>query len=80
MRAPRVEAHSAVGAGDSFVGAITLALSRGSPMDDALTFAIAAGAASVLHPGTHLCSTADVLRIYDDIKAGRAGHAIEKVA
>jgi 6-phosphofructokinase 2 len=79
MRAPRVEAHSAVGAGDSFVGAMTLALSRGSPVEDALTLAIAAGAASVLTPGTRLCTAPDVLRIYDDIRAGRVGHAIEKV-
>ncbi len=77
MRSPRVQAHSAVGAGDSFVGAMTLALAQGRPIEDALTFAVAAGAASVLTAGTRLCIAADVMRIYDEIRAGALGHLME---
>ncbi len=79
MRSPRVQAHSAVGAGDSFVGAMTLALSQGRPIDDALTFAIAAGAASVVTPGTRLCLAADVKRIYDEIRSGALGPMLERL-
>ncbi len=77
MRAPRVQAYSAVGAGDSFVGAMTLALAQGRTTEDALTFAIAAGAASVLTPGTRLCIAADVMRIYDEIRSGSMGRLLE---
>ncbi len=77
MRSPRVQAHSAVGAGDSFVGAMTLALSQGRPIDDALTFAVAAGAATVLTAGTRLCIAADVERIYEEIRSGHAGKLLE---
>ena len=66
LRAPAlaVEARSTVGAGDSFLGAFILRLSRRSAMDEALSFAIAAGAAAVLHPGTKLCKLGDVLRLH----------------
>ncbi len=81
MRSPRVQAHSAVGAGDSFVGAMALALSEQRSIGDALTFAVAAGAASVLTAGTRLCKTADVQRIYDEIRSGSLGVSTpEKVA
>jgi ribokinase len=42
--APLVEAVDATGAGDAFVGAITVALLEGQPIDAALRFACAAGA------------------------------------
>ena len=43
VAAPSVEAVDATGAGDAFVGAITVALLEGQPVDDALRFACAAG-------------------------------------
>jgi 6-phosphofructokinase 2 len=66
FRAPAlaVEARSTVGAGDSFLGAFVLELSQGKSIDEALNFAIAAGAAAVLHPGTKLCKREDVLQLY----------------
>ena len=42
--APLVEAVDATGAGDAFVGAITVAFLEGQPVDAALRFACAAGA------------------------------------
>jgi len=74
MLAPPVKARSAVGAGDSFVAALTLALSRNVDLEDAVTYAIAAGAATVLTPGTQLCRAADVQRIYDDLRGSRPAH------
>jgi 6-phosphofructokinase 2 len=62
---PKVEARSAVGAGDSFVGAMTLALSQGKPIDDAVLFGIAAGAAAALTPVAKLCAREDVQRLHD---------------
>jgi 6-phosphofructokinase 2 len=58
-----VEAKSAVGAGDSFVAAMTFALARGWPPAHALGLGIAAGAAAALTPGTDLCHRADVERL-----------------
>jgi 6-phosphofructokinase 2 len=43
---------TAVGAGDAFLGAMVLALSRGEPERDALAWGIAAGAAAVASFGT----------------------------
>lgn len=55
---------SAVGAGDSMVGAMVLALSRGWSLTDAVRYGIAAGSATILRPGTELCRAEDVERLY----------------
>lgn len=60
---PAVEARSAVGAGDSFVAAMTLSLMRGDPPCDALEWATAAGAAALITQGTGLCRREDVERL-----------------
>ena len=64
---PPVEARSAVGAGDSFVGAITLAIAQGQPMDTALAYGVAAGTAAVLSPGAELSRAEDVERLYAEL-------------
>lgn len=58
-----VPAVSAVGAGDSMVGAITLALSEGARVEDAVRLGIAAGAAALMTPATALVRRADVERL-----------------
>jgi 6-phosphofructokinase 2 len=68
LAAPDVVPCSAVGAGDSFVGAITLALAQGRPREEAFALAVATGTATVLTMGTELCRRADVERIYDEIR------------
>ena len=60
----KVQVKSAVGAGDSFVGAMTLALADGKPLYEAAMFGAAAGTAAVITPGTRLCIREDILRIY----------------
>ena len=64
---PPVEARSAVGAGDSFVGAITLAIAQGRPLDAALAYGVAAGTAAVLSPGAELSRVEDVERLYAEL-------------
>ncbi|MES2987214.1 MAG: 1-phosphofructokinase family hexose kinase [Pseudomonadota bacterium] len=59
-----VETRSAVGAGDSLVGAVTLALANGKPLADALRYGIAAGAATRMTPATELARREDVERLY----------------
>ena len=72
LAAPAVPVKSSVGAGDSMVAGIVLALSRGRAMREAAVFGVAAGAASVMNPGTGLCDREDVARLYTEIAAGIA--------
>jgi 6-phosphofructokinase 2 len=66
-----VEARSTVGAGDSTLAGIVLALSRGLPMRDAVRFGMAAGAAALLGSGTQLCRRSDVERLYANAESLR---------
>jgi 6-phosphofructokinase 2 len=58
-----VEATSAVGAGDSFLGGMVKGVASGGSIVDAFKLGIAGGAAAVLCPGTALCGTEDVDRL-----------------
>jgi 6-phosphofructokinase 2 len=62
---------SSVGAGDSFVGALVWALQRGESMPDAFTWAVAAGSAALLTPGTGLCLVEDVQRLRPQVRLQR---------
>jgi 6-phosphofructokinase 2 len=72
LRSPEVEAKSAVGAGDSFVGAMAYALSIGRKPREAFAYGVAAGTAAVLHHDPYLCTRADVDRLYAQITSGVA--------
>jgi len=63
LKPPPVAVASATGAGDSFLGAMVLALALGATPEAALRRAVAAGAAAVLTPGTELCRREDVDRL-----------------
>ncbi len=58
-----VPVSSTVGAGDSFLGAIVWALAAGHGPREAFRYALAAGAAALLTPGTQLCRMADVTNL-----------------
>lgn len=58
--AAEVPVRSKVGAGDSFVGALTLALARGEPPQSALQKGTAAASAAVMTDATRLCLRSDV--------------------
>jgi 6-phosphofructokinase 2 len=65
-RPPKVEVLSAIGAGDSFVSALTLALARGEPLREACRAGTAAAAAAVMTPATELCDRATAERLLRD--------------
>lgn len=66
LPAVSVQAISAVGSGDSFVGAMVFRLARGHTIEDAFRFGIAAGAAAVLTPGTDLARADDIHRLFKE--------------
>ncbi|MCA3560479.1 MAG: 1-phosphofructokinase family hexose kinase [Aestuariivirga sp.] len=65
LPAMKVKVRSAVGAGDSFLGAMVLALSQGWEIEQAFLLAIAAGAAATANPGTSLCRREDVFNLFE---------------
>ena len=67
LSAPYVQARSTVGAGDSFLGAMTLALAQGQDPWAAFKRGIAAGTAAVLAPGTQLCRREQAERMHERI-------------
>ena len=72
MPAAAVTARSAVGAGDSFLAAMTYAFASGSDPLTALRLGVAAGAAATLSPGTDLCHPWDVTRLAAELsRVGR---------
>jgi 6-phosphofructokinase 2 len=62
---PTVTIRSRVGAGDSLVAGLAVALSRADDLADAVQYGIAAGAAAVQNPGTELCHREDTDRLFD---------------
>lgn len=68
---PKVPVVSKVGAGDSFVGAFSLALSRGQPPSEALSHGVAAASAAVMSDATALCRKADFRQLYGQVSLNR---------
>lgn len=64
----KVELVSAVGAGDSFLGAMVWALSSGRAPQEALRHGVAAGSAALLTPATALCRKEDVERLFAQVE------------
>ena len=69
LRAPSVPIQSKVGAGDSMVAGLVLKLAQGSPLRDAARFAVAAGSAAVMTPGSELCRREDAEALYERLSA-----------
>lgn len=67
IQAPTVKIRSKIGAGDSMVAGIALALSRGKSPIEAAYFGVAAGAAAVMTPGTELCRREDTEQLYEQM-------------
>ncbi len=65
--APYVEPVSAVGAGDSFLGALIWRMAAGHDLEDAFRYGVAGGTAALLSPGTELCHVADVERLLPQV-------------
>lgn len=62
---PTVKQQSAVGAGDSMVAGIVLALSQGMDLKDVVKMGVAAGTAATMTKGTELCRKKDVTEIFN---------------
>ena len=58
---------SAVGAGDSFLGAMIWSLAAGQGIENAFRYGMAAGSAALLSGGTGLCKADDVLRLHPQV-------------
>lgn len=67
VHSPAVPIQSRVGAGDSMVGGLTLALARGKDLRTAVRFGVAAGAAAVMTPGTNLCTRSDTEYLFGEM-------------
>ena len=65
--APRIEACSTVGSGDSMVAGLAIALCEGSGLAEGLRLGTAAGAATAIRTGTQLCRADDVARLLPDV-------------
>jgi 6-phosphofructokinase 2 len=62
---PQVERKSTVGAGDSMVAGLVLALFEKRSLDDALCYGVASGTAATMNPGTELCKKEDVDMLFE---------------
>ncbi|MEO1240441.1 MAG: 1-phosphofructokinase family hexose kinase [Pseudomonadota bacterium] len=65
---PQVKVVSAVGAGDSFVGAFTLGMSKNWSLRAACRYGVAAAASAMTTPATVLCQKDKVLRYLSKIQ------------
>lgn len=75
--APRIDARSPVGAGDSFLAALVVGMFKAEPIERALRFAVCAGAAAASGEGRKLVdpnAAADMLRSFER-QLGVAGMA-----
>lgn len=64
IKPPAVRTKSTVGAGDSMVAGIVLALSKGKCPEEAARYGVACGTAATMNPGTELCHLDDVEKLY----------------
>jgi len=65
---PDIPVASAVGAGDSFVGGLVWGLQQGLPLEQAFSWAVASGSATLLSAGTALCQPEDVRRLQAQVQ------------
>jgi 6-phosphofructokinase 2 len=65
---PYVRKRSTVGAGDTMVAGMVLAMLKGWSWLQILQYGIAAGSATTMNPGTELCKKEDVEKLYNQLK------------
>eukprot|EP01022_Parablepharisma_sp_SALTPOND_P005352 TRINITY_DN122255_c0_g1_i1.p1 TRINITY_DN122255_c0_g1~~TRINITY_DN122255_c0_g1_i1.p1 ORF type:complete len:487 (-),score=72.23 TRINITY_DN122255_c0_g1_i1:897-2357(-) len=69
FRAPTVEIKSTTGAGDSMLAGIALRLAEGDPLEKAVRYGVAAGAAAVTTPGSGLCKAEMVDKLFEKVSS-----------
>jgi 6-phosphofructokinase 2 len=72
---PEVEVKNTIGAGDSAVAGFVYGFVSGRSLKESLIYAVAAGTATTLRPGTALCKKDDFLKLIPEIKL----HAKENI-
>jgi len=70
---PQVKPVSTIGSGDSMVAGIAHILSNGGPLDEALRWGSAAGAATAMTNGAEICKRPQVLDLLDKVRMERLG-------
>jgi len=65
---PEVKVQNTIGAGDSAVAGFVYGLAHGRTLRESLIYAVAAGTATTLRPGTALCQKDDFLKLIPEIK------------
>lgn len=65
---PRVDVVNTIGAGDSAVAGFVYGIVSGKRPDESLVFAVAAGTATTLRPGSALCTRDDFLKLVPQVK------------
>lgn len=68
IHSPKVKSMTTVGAGDSMVGGIVYALTKGMDLISAVQYGVACGTAATMNAGTSLFKPADVHRLFDYMK------------
>jgi 6-phosphofructokinase 2 len=69
VKAPKVEVHSTVGAGDSMVAGILMGLAYNNwSLKEVLCYGIAAGTSATMGHGTELCNLEATQRIFEQLK------------
>jgi 6-phosphofructokinase 2 len=64
---PKVRVKNTIGAGDSAVAGFVYGLAMGKSLKKALIYAVAAGTATTLRPGTALCQKNDFLNLIPEV-------------
>jgi 6-phosphofructokinase 2 len=68
---PGVDVVNTIGAGDSAVAGFVYGIVSGKRLDESLIYAVAAGTATTLRPGSALCTKDDFLKLVPQVKLYR---------
>jgi 6-phosphofructokinase 2 len=68
---PEVDVVNTIGAGDSAVAGFVYGIVSGKRLDESLVYAVAAGTATTLRPGSALCTRDDFLKLVPQVKLYR---------
>ncbi len=64
---PKVKVENTIGSGDSAVAGFVYGGAAGKSFKEALIYAVAAGTATTLRPGTALCRQDDFFRLVSEV-------------
>lgn len=76
INAPVVQIVSRIGAGDSMVAGIVVALARGEDIEDAVRYGVAAGTSAVMTPAHRLCTYEETERLFAEMRCAAGTVAV----